>query len=284
LIPLIYPVTRDLTDLSYSTLRSVSSIHVEYLQNMGVAASMSISIMAGNTLWGLIACHNYTPKFVPYETRVACELLGQVVSSRMVALENTEQTRYRSATHVLQAKFLEALSHSDVGEALLKSNPNLLDYIPAEGATLCVGKEFHSAGVVPPEEELTKITRRLRRFASPVFATDNLSSILPEAVAYKDVASGMLSITVSKDKNMYLMWFRPEEIQTVTWAGDPHKFVEQGSGFRLHPRKSFALWKETVENRSIPWADAEIQSATELRSTMMGLLASSSRIDPPPPE
>ncbi len=275
LIPLIYPPTRDLTDLTYSTLRSVSPLHIEYLRNMGVAASLSISIMEGTSLWGLIACHHYSPKFVPFELRTACELLGQVVSSRMVALENIEQTHYKSASTVLQAKFLEALSFSnDLKAALIESTPNLMDYVPAGGCALCVGKDHFCLGNTPSPDQLTALLRKLRRFSSPVFVTDDLHSAFPEAAEYKEVGSGLLCMTISKEKQIHLLWFRPEQVQTVNWAGDPLKSVDQEGDFRLHPRKSFALWKETVSNKSVSWSEAEIQSITELRSTIMGLIIS----------
>ncbi len=273
LVPLIFPVTRELTDLGFSVLRSVSPIHIEYLRNMGVAASLSVSLMSGSSLWGLIACHHYSPKFVPYEMRSACEVLGQVVSLRMSALESSEKAEYKSATNAMQAKFLEAISTTDhLKHALIDGHPNLLDYIPAGGAAVWTGQDCFVLGNTPPVDEITKLVRRLRRFASPVFATDELSSVFPETISYKDTASGLLSITISREKNLYLLWFRPEQIQAVNWGGDPNKGLLPDGELRLRPRKSFSLWKEVVANKSLPWAETEVDSATELRSTIMGLL------------
>jgi light-regulated signal transduction histidine kinase (bacteriophytochrome) len=272
LIPLIYPPSRELTDLSYSTLRSVSPMHVEYLQNMGVQASLSVSLIAGSSLWGLIACHNYQPRFVPFEMRAACELLGQVVSLRMASLESAEQSQYKSKTNSMQARFLEALSRKILKDALIDGEPSVLDYVPATGVVLWMDGECFTAGKTPSVQQIEKLIRRLRRNASPVFVTDHLSSIYDEARQIKDVASGVLGITVSRERNIYLLWLRPEQVQEVHWSGDPAKELDPNDPQRLHPRKSFELWKEVVENKSTPWTDVEIESVTELRSTIMGLL------------
>jgi two-component system, chemotaxis family, sensor kinase Cph1 len=272
LIPLVYPPSRELTDLSHSTLRSVSPIHIEYLQNMGVQASLSVSLLDGASLWGLIACHNYKPKFVPFEMRAACELLGQVVSLRMASLESAEQSQYKSKTNTMQARFLEALSRKILKDALIDGEPSVLDYVPAGGAVLWMGKECFTAGKTPSVQQLEKLIRRIRRNASPIFVTDHLSSIISEADAYKDVASGVLSVTISREQNIYLMWLRPEQVQVVNWSGNPTKSVDPENPQRLHPRKSFELWKEVVEKKSTAWTDVEIESVTELRSTIMGLL------------
>jgi light-regulated signal transduction histidine kinase (bacteriophytochrome) len=229
--------------------------------------------MAGAGLWGLIACHNFSAKFVPYELRAACELVGQVVSVRMLTLEAREQTQYKAATNALQAQFLELLSNTrDLKAALVDGTPNLLNYVPAGGGALCAGEACYLLGKTPTVDQVMKLVRQLRRFASPVFTTDDLHSVFPEMAEYKDVASGVLSLSIAQKKNIYLLWFRPEQPQTVHWGGDPQKSVEQDAEMRLHPRRSFALWKEVVLYKSVPWTTTEVQSATELRSTLMGSL------------
>jgi two-component system, chemotaxis family, sensor kinase Cph1 len=275
LIPLIFPVTQDLTDLSHSTLRSVSPIHLEYLRNMGVQASVSISLIVDSALWGLIACHNYSPKFVPYEMRSACELLGQVISVRMASLENDQKTRYKMHTNMLQSRFLGALAtEKDLRKALMDSTPGIFDYMPAGGAAICRGNDCLTAGKTPSSDNLTQLVRKLRRLSSPVFVSDALSTVYAEAAEYKDVASGLMALTLNREQNTYILWFRPEQVQTVNWAGDPRKPVSADPNMRLHPRKSFELWKETVEGKSVPWTEAEIESALELRSTISNILKS----------
>jgi two-component system, chemotaxis family, sensor kinase Cph1 len=271
LIPLIYPPSKELTDMSFCTLRSVSPIHIEYLQNMGVAASLSVSLISGATLWGLIACHNYRSKFIPYEMRSACEMLGQVVSLRVAALESMEGARGKSGRNTMQARFLEALSSKMLRDALIAGTPNVRDYVPCDGAALYMDKQCYPTGTVPSTQQIDRLVKRIRRSSSPVFATNHLSSIYAEAIEFQDTASGVLCLTISRERNIYLLWFRGEQLQTVDWAGVPGKEVLDESG-TLRPRKSFALWREVVKNKSLPWTDEEIQAATELRSTLMGLL------------
>jgi chemotaxis family two-component system sensor kinase Cph1 len=105
-----------------------------------------------------------------------------------------------------------------------------------------------------------------------VFATDDLHSTFAEAAPYKESGSGLLSVTISKDRGVYLMWFRPEQEQTVHWGGDPNAVAYEDEKKQLHPRKSFSLWKEVVSHKSVPWTAMEIQAAMELRSTLTALL------------
>ena len=273
LIPLIFPVTQDLTDLSHSTLRSVSPIHLEYLRNMGVHSSISISLMRDSELWGLLVCHHYSPRFVPYEMRAACELLGHVLSIRMTSLENDEKNQFKTHTNLLQSRFISALSaEADVRKALIESTPNILDYVPAAGAAVCFKNDFLTIGTTPSPVQMNQLTRKLKRLSSPVFVSDALSTVYAEAAAYKDLASGIMALTLNREENTYILWFRPEQQQAVHWAGDPKKPVSTDPTMRLHPRGSFALWKETVEGKSVPWTDAEIESALELRSTIASIL------------
>lgn len=271
LIPLIYPPSRSLSDMSFCTLRSVSPIHVEYLKNMGVEASLSVSLMSGTSLWGLVACHNYTPKFVPYEMRAACEMLGQVVSLRMTSLESMKDATYRSDRNTMQARFLEALSSKMLREALIAGSPTVQEYIPSDGAALCMGKQCFVTGRAPAQAEIEKLIRRIRRSTSPIFATGNLASVYADCSDLKDTAAGILCLTISREQNIYLLWFRGEQIRTVNWAGNPDKSVVE-SGGQLRPRASFALWAQQVRGHSLPWTEEQIQSAVELRSTLMGLL------------
>ena len=274
LIPLIFPVTHDLTDLSHSTLRSVSPLHLEYLRNMGVQSSISISLIRDSALWGLIACHNYSPRFVPYEMRAACELLGQVVSIRMAALENDEKSMYKMHTNILQSRFLGALAtEKDLRKALIDSTPGILDYVPATGAVICRKDDCLTVGKTPSSLQINQLVRKLKRLSSPVFVTDALSTVYSEAAEYKDVASGLLALTLNREQNTFILWFRPEQVQTVHWGGDPRKPVAADPNMRLHPRKSFDLWKEEVEGKSVLWTDAEIESALELRSSITSMLA-----------
>jgi chemotaxis family two-component system sensor kinase Cph1 len=277
-VPIIPVVDEDharLTDLTHSVLRSVSPIHCEYLRNMGVAASMSVSILRDGRLWGLIALHNDTPKYLPFELRAACALLGQVLSMRIAALEDTEDTVYKTKTNALQAKFLAQLpQQTDLASALVAVAPNLLDFIPATGAAVCFGDRIHTLGRVPDDIGIRAILKgTLGHVTAPIFVTDRLQSRMIEARDLVNTASGVLCFTASRVHNVHVFWFRTEQVQIVEWGGEPTKPVEvDGDTMRLTPRKSFEKWKQEVHGKSEPWLQPEIEAAAELRATLMSLL------------
>ncbi len=277
-VPLIPVVDEDharLTDLTHSVLRSVSPVHCEYLRNMGVAASMSVSILREGRLWGLIALHNDTPRYLPYHMRAACELLGQVLSLRIAALEDTEDSAYKSKTNALQARLLAALpEYKDLAGALVATSPNLLDFIPASGAAVLFGDKIHTLGRVPDDVTIRAILcSTLGYVTAPIFVTDRLQDRMLEARNFTATASGVIAFTASRAHNVHVFWFRTEQVQIVEWGGEPTKAVEiDGETARLSPRKSFEKWKQEVHGKSQPWLQTEIEAAAELRATMMSLL------------
>jgi chemotaxis family two-component system sensor kinase Cph1 len=284
-VPIVPVVDEDharLTDLTHSVLRSVSPIHCEYLHNMGVAASMSVSILRDGRLWGLIALHNDTPRYLPYELRAACALLGQVLSMRIAALEDTEDTAYKSRTNALQAKFLAQLpQRTDLASALVAVAPNLLDFIPATGAAVCFGEKIHTLGRVPDDAGIRAILRNtLGHVTAPIFVTDRLQNRMIEARDFVNTASGVLCFTASRAHNVHVFWFRTEQVQIVEWGGEPTKPIDiDGDTLRLSPRKSFEKWKQEVYGKSEPWLQPEIEAAAELRATLMSLLLEKSTDD-----
>lgn len=279
IIPVVDEDHRRLTDMTHCVLRSVSPVHCEYLHNMSVAASMSVSILRENRLWGLIACHHDTPKYLPYELRSACELLGQVLSIRIASLEETEDNAYRTRTNALQARFLAELPrHSDVASALVSHTPNLMEFIPSTGAAVCYGNEISTLGHAPDARQITTILQNtLNRITAPIFATDRLQDRMMEGRDFTDTASGVLCFTVSRTHNFHVFWFRTEQIQVVHWSGEPTKpVVIDGSAMRLSPRRSFEVWKQEVRGKSQAWLQPEIEAAAELRATLMSLLLAGS--------
>jgi chemotaxis family two-component system sensor kinase Cph1 len=258
-------------DMSFAVLRSVSPIHLEYLRNMGVGASMSISLIHEGQLWGLIACHHSSPRFVPYDVRTACELLGQVMSlhlgvgeQREIAGDNAVMKRVR------QLMLLNLEQFEDTATALIDSDPNMLAFIDADGAAVVVEDQITRIGQTPGEEEIRQLSAWIvQNSEEEVFATDNLRSVFGSAL-FGSVASGLLAISVTTTRAHQLLWFRTEQIRTVNWAGDPAKSLIKGDGeARLSPRGSFALWKETVKGRSRPWRSSELEAAQLLHDGIM---------------
>lgn len=277
IIPEKNPLTKQPLDLSFSVLRSVSSRHIEYLQNMGVRATMCISLMKDRTLWGLIACHHYSPKYVSYEVRAACEFLGQTMSLQLGWLEDNEDYDDRLNVKSIQSLILEYLSTAkDLVEALVRSQGNLLKLVSANGVAVISREDCYALGETPEKEAIKKLVKWLeKQEIEEVFATDSLPKIYPESEEIKDLASGLLAISISSASKIYVLWFRQEVIKTVNWAGNPNKpveAIESHGTIHLSPRKSFDLWKETVKLTSLPWKECEIDAALELRKAIVNIV------------
>jgi light-regulated signal transduction histidine kinase (bacteriophytochrome) len=271
IIPTNNPTTNQPIDLSQSLLRSVSPLHVEYLQNMEVDASMSISIIQDGQLWGLIVCHHYSPKFISYEIRSACEFLGQVMSLQLVYVENQEHQDYRIILKTVHNQLIEQMLRSpSFLDGLFGDQPNLLDLNNAQGAAVWNSGNCRMIGITPQIDQIQTIVQWLAQDRDrDVFQTHCLSNVLPEAEIFKDLASGLLAVLISPQH--YIFWFRPEVIQTIDWAGNPEKNAEYDANqnLRLSPRKSFDIWKETVKSQSLPWLSCEIDAAVELRQAVV---------------
>ncbi|MFL5286011.1 MAG: histidine kinase, partial [Rhodopila sp.] len=272
MVPAVNPRDGRPLDLSYSVLRSVSPIHLEYLHNMGVAASMSLSLILGDRLWGLIACHHRTPRFLPHRLRMACELFAQVASWRLETLVAGEDFEAQLHSKRIHEELIKNISQeADLAAGLTRQRPNLLDYIPAEGVGLWLDGAFTPLGRTPDADQVAALVAWLNRTAADgVFHTDRLPLDYPPPAAFADVASGLIALSVSRTPRDYVLWFRPEVIRTVTWGGNPNKPVETGpDGARLTPRKSFAAWREAVKLHAHPWRSADIEAAKTLRLSLL---------------
>lgn len=273
IVPERSPITGSPLDLSNSVLRSVSPVHLAYLHNMGVQASMSISLVKDNQLWGLIACHHRTPRVLNYDVRTACEFLGQMASVQIASYEHEDALQYRLHLQQSLARLLDLMADADdFDEALGRLGSYLLTFLRAEGAALSFAGELTTYGTTPASQQLGELVDWIRRTQQgDVFVSDSLSQRYPAAAAYADVASGALAVPISRNRGNMIIWFRPEQVQTVTWGGDPSKPVEVGSEgvLRLSPRASFNAWRELVRATSDPWLTDEIEAARELRTAVL---------------
>ena len=277
LIPQLNPLTDKPLDMSMSVLRSVSPLHTEYLDNMGVAASMSISLVKDKQLWGLIACHHNTPKKIAYEIRTVCEFIGQIVSFELAAKEDSQDSEYKLKLQLIQSQFVEIISKAEELETGLTQNPQLLlDLVGAEGVALSFGEKITLVGNTPDEETITSMLSWLEtQFESDIiYETNSLEQVCPTASKDNAVASGLLALQISRIQSTFILWFRPEVVQTVDWGGNPNKplEVEEDGTLRMSPRKSFVKWQETVRGKSLPWKSCEIEAALELRSSIVGIV------------
>lgn len=259
-------------DLSLSILRSVSPIHIEYLKNMGVAASLSISIVVDDELWGLFACHHYSPRSPTFERRSLCELFAEMFAMRLESRERRQIVDYERRARDISDQLLGAVASDET----LLNDPDwlgdiLTSAIPANGVGVWINGNYAFSGVTPPTEDFRRIVRALNGTAAGrVYTTDHIGSLIDGAGTFADRASGLLAIPISRSPRDYVILFRSEIKQAVRWAGDPHKPIDYGpNGPRLTPRESFEEWKELVEGRSEPFTTSELRVAETLRATLI---------------
>ncbi|GAM96480.1 phytochrome [alpha proteobacterium U9-1i] len=262
-------------DLSFAHLRSVSPIHLEYLRNMGVTASMSISIVVGGKLWGLIACHHYNPRVLSMSQRTAAELFGGFFSLQLEALLQKERLESASRARRLLDRVMRGVAYrGDIAESLREKLDDFVGFLPCDGVGLFIGGVWSSQGVTPPQRTNAALLKLLPSLSQgKVWATHELSSHVRGDAADDHSVAGVLAIPLSQIPKDYLLFFRKEVVQTIEWAGDPNKTYETGPlGDRLTPRKSFAIWKETVDGVSVPWSEDDREIAEATRTALLEVI------------
>jgi chemotaxis family two-component system sensor kinase Cph1 len=276
LVPPLNPLNDQPLDLGGSVLRSVSPIHVQYLNNMGVTASLVISLIHRGKLWGLISGHHYSgTKRVSYAVRTLCEFLAQALSLHVGAADRLQDRDTELVTRERNTRMLAQLAGgASLEMALTTMGVTMSDLVAASGSVLVHGSTNTHMGRTPDDVQLSELVAWLRGRSGDLYLTSRLPAEYPAAGAYADIASGLLATPLSQDRRDYLLWFRGEQRQTVRWAGDPRKPVtlsDDGS-VRLHPRGSFALWEEEARGTAAPWRAIEIEAARDLRRAVLDVL------------
>ncbi|NEK87651.1 SpoIIE family protein phosphatase [Blastococcus saxobsidens] len=280
--PPLTPSTGRPLDLSGAILRSVSPVHLEYLANMGVVSSMSVSLIDNGKLWGLIACHHYAGPHRPsYSDRVAAEFLGRTASLLLPTLVGAgEQTGVLEVAH-RQAELASAIGRTPraLAEALTEGEVTVLDLLPASGAAVRINGQLRLLGETPPADRVVPLVRALLAAGAPV--TDAVSRVVPEAADLAGSASGVLAVEVVGGQEDFLAWFRPETLREITWGGNPYtsKTAQTDAGPRLSPRRSFDAWSETVRETARPWREHEVTAARSLAALLTGTAASRAEED-----
>lgn len=271
LVPAVNPSTGTALDMTFCILRAMSPIHDEYLRNMGVTASMSISIIRDDRLWGLIACHHGQPKLVPHPMRITCEVLARVFSSHIAAAEEEDQRTRVAATRSLTNHITERLrKERDLAGTLADEEEAIRKAIGAAGAAICVGGKISLTGQAPDAEQVSALLAWLSvNQQEQLFATERLTDHYPTAQEFSHRLSGLLSARIAFGSHDFILLFRPAVIQVIDWAGNPGKPVEQTeAGKRISPRLSFELWKQTVQDSSEPWDETDREFALSLRQVI----------------
>ena len=273
--PATHPESGKSLDMSHSVLRSMSPIHIEYLRNMGVGATITISLMQGGRLWGLIACHHVTPKRVPFHLRELAEFVGKTVSLKLTNLEAAERNRYMDqvrGTLMTLTRFIR--QSGDVGEVLALMENDLLHLVRATGGIIAINGKQYCFGQVPPLDEVAMLVGWLEGLhGNEVYFTDCLERNYPPAAAIADTAAGLLAVRLDSNFSDYILWFREERVRAIPWAGEPNKsFVNDSRGPRIEPRRSFSLWMQDQRGHSLPWTTIETDAAHSLSLTLIEVL------------
>lgn len=273
LVPPRLPDGREL-DMSMSTLRSMSPLHIQYLRNMGVTATLVVSLVREGQLWGLIAAHHYSARSLRFGMRAAAALIGEVVSTRIAAIENYTHAQVAMMVRRLEQRLIEATStEGDWRLALFRNPRTLLQPVEATGAALFYDDEILTAGDVPSTPELRALCRWVDESGGEEpFHSSSVGRDRPALASLTPVASGVLAVKLSSLRPDYLMWFRKEQLTSVTWAGDPTKPMVGNDPLELSPRRSFAAWSEIVRGTALPWSSAELVLARAFGSALVDII------------
>lgn len=274
--PPLHPKTGQPLDLTYSVARAVSPVHLRYLRNMGVKATMSIAIIVDNRLWGLIACHHSKPLRIDYRQRQFIRFVGTVVSGHLALQAVNEYRSLVLEANITRRRLLEQMNRDgDIARGLTQYRTTLLDLNEATGAALLIEDQLHRVGKTPPEAALRQLRSWLdEQEFTALFHTDSLPKHFPPAADYTATAAGLMAIRISSEPADYLLWFKPEVHRTVHWGGNPTKAYERmpDGSQRLSPRSSFAKWTEQVRQTSAPWTKKERDFAVALHDDIRDIV------------
>ncbi|WP_026915755.1 ATP-binding protein [Christiangramia portivictoriae] len=264
--PMLDP-SGDPLDISKSKLRGVSPIHIEYLQNMGVGSSLTAALISNGKLWGLLACHHSEAKFINYYQRQTCEFLIQIFSNELsLKSSNKYIQKLEEIEEVANSLMDQVIRQDSIKKGLSQSETNITSLMNASGAAIVLDGKIKLVGDAPTKKEVKSLIKKfLSKKTDKVFQTKNLLKFYPEAKAFTRNGSGILSTRLGNDHKNYIIWFRPEVIQQVSWGGDPNNKAQyDAEKERLTPRKSFEKWTEELSGVSKVWEDYEINGAKKL--------------------
>jgi light-regulated signal transduction histidine kinase (bacteriophytochrome) len=250
-------------DLTHSYLRAMSPIHVKYLENMAVRASMSISIIAFGELWGLISCHSYGQKGmrVSFSTRRLCRLIGETASRSIERLSYASRINARKLINTMPTK-------QNPSGYITASSGDLLTLFSADFGFLSIQGTTTMLGTVEGVQEACAMREylKLRKFSAITTSQDVVADFpdLDFQPGFK-VLAGLLLVPLSSGGDDFIVFFRKSQTKEVRWAGNPYeKAIQQGTQAHLEPRKSFRLWSEKVEGTCREWTEEDMETAAVL--------------------
>jgi diguanylate cyclase (GGDEF)-like protein/PAS domain S-box-containing protein len=272
----VAPLSNAPLDMTYSAFRSLSPIHLQYLRNMGVQATLTISLIQNGRLWGLIACHHTTPKTMSLRVKELYEFIGKTVSLKLSNIENNSKTEfYEHVRSLLQELTAQIKQTKDVPEVIHTLQSKILGLVRANGAVITIAKKRYYIGDTPDDGEMQKLEAWFKESAdvNSIFCTDNLATLFPEAKSYQDLASGIMLTPLEENLESYIAWFRSSITRTIKWAGKSSKVITLENGVsKISPRLSFETWVETFKDKSPAWSQMEIDAAHSLSLSIIEVL------------
>lgn len=253
-------------DLSLSILRSVSPIHIQYLNNMGVGATLTISLLHKGKLWGLITCHHYSQKFLSQEMRNTVKLHGHFITSQIdVRLLNEEYEIARKANLAVDYLVSKKMNLDRKSIQSLFKEPSILDLCNSIGVSALIGKQIYTYGNTPADEEIKRLSTFIYHYKKEDhFHTHYLSRVTPDLSFISNTFPGINYYYLGNDLDC-IIWYRKQTIEDINWAGDPNKSIEKDKN-GLSPRKSFEKFTEVVKDSSKPWMDSEITASNNFNN------------------
>ncbi len=276
LMPVVNPVTDGLTDLGNTFLRGSSPFHLEYLNNMGVAASLSCAIIDQGKLWGLIACHNHTPKFIDFQKRQSCLLLSELIGAQINIKSSTSVIKKIKKSSAVRSRLVNAMSDSyNIIEGLTAGEYTAMDLLPDSSFAILYDGKIKCLGEIQDESTVQKIVDAVEWHvgSGKTFVSECIYKDFPSLEIDSKKISGVLFSRISGKKNECLIWMRPERVRYLEWGGNPDKQVtRKKDGQRLSPRKSFEKYKQKVQCTSQPWEQHEVSSVRKLTADIRNLI------------
>ncbi|MEO6745126.1 MAG: GAF domain-containing protein [Caldimonas sp.] len=268
------PGCADDLDMSLCYLRSMSPLHLQYLKNMGVTATLVVSLVREGALWGLIAGHHYSARNLRFAVRSAADLLAEVISTRIAAIENYAHAQVAIQVRRLEQRLVEATStEGDWRLALFRNPRTLLQPLEASGAALFHDGELLTTGEAPSTAEVRALLQWIEtQDVDGLFSCSSVARANPALDALTPTASGVLAVKLSATRPDYLVWFRKEQLLSVTWAGDPSKPVVGNDPLELSPRRSFAAWSEIVRGTALAWTHSELALARAFGASLIDII------------
>ncbi len=278
--PVLNPLTNAFLDMSDCEIRGVAAVHLEYMKNMEINASMSTRILLnGDHLWGLISCHHREAKWMDFESCSVFEMVSASISARMELLLQKQEFSLSAGLQEMLTKLInQVYTENNLIKGLLHRETSLLQLMNSGGVVISYNKTIETAGQVPNRNSIRDLILWLQtRNISGIYTEDSLSSAFENAISYANVASGIMAIPINPAKGDFILFFRPEVVQEVEWGGNPSEAIRfEMNSVNYHPRNSFQVWQQVVKYTSLPWQRSECEVAEQFRYFILEHIVKSS--------